>query len=107
MKHYLLSALFAVPALCSVANANATVTPMSKYLENRLTNVCEAVLTDSPNKLRRAVKESGISYNALMRGLKCNGMDPITFGLKNNATVSAQYFASRSTAVEKDLLAKQ
>ena len=89
--------------------AQAKTNFMEIRLEDNLIDICEALKSDSKLKLRRAIKKSGFKEHAVMQGLVCNGMDPITFALSENANVTAHYAAVKSgvkyiTVAQKQLL---
>ncbi|MFC3123273.1 DUF3718 domain-containing protein [Agaribacter flavus] len=69
---------------------------ISKSEENRLVKVCEAIQSNSRLQLSKTLKNTRLSHQAIMKGLVCNGDDPISFALKNGAVKNAKYLAHRS-----------
>lgn len=74
--------------------------------EEKLVAVCVALKDNKKMALRKAVENLHVGYKNIARGLKCNGMDPITFALSHNAKDVAQFVANRSDVDYDDMLAK-
>ncbi|KXI27030.1 hypothetical protein AX660_02630 [Paraglaciecola hydrolytica] len=74
--------------------------------EKQLVNICKALQSNSKMKLNRAVSKSGLNYRSISKGLVCNGMDPVTFALRNNAQKTAELFARKGNLDYQTLLAK-
>jgi hypothetical protein len=79
---------------------------IDKNTEAHLVKVCEAIKSDSKISLYKAIEDSGISAKALGKGLVCNGYDPVTFAIVNNAQNTAKFMARRSDLDYNALLAK-
>lgn len=85
---------------------NAQARYIDKSLESRLVKICEAIKSNSKLKVHLAIKDSGIKARAVSKGLVCNGNDPVTFAILNNATTTAKFMASKSGVDYETLLAK-
>lgn len=85
----------------------ASVQAMDKSTEQTLIKICEALKSNNKGKLHRVVKHSYLNYKQISKGLVCNGMDPVTFALRNSATDTAELFARRSNMDYDMLLAKR
>ena len=79
---------------------------IDKNTEADLIKICEAIKSDSKLKVRRAIKYSGFTAKAVSEGLVCNGYDPVTFAMVNNAQNTAKYMATKSGVDYEALLAK-
>ena len=79
---------------------------IDKNTEADLIKICEAIKSDSKLKVRRAIKYSGFTDKAVSEGLVCNGYDPVTFAMVNNAQNTAKYMATKSGVDYEALLAK-
>lgn len=76
-------------------------------LEDKLVAVCQAIKDDSRIALHKAVKNSGVSYRRLARGLVCDGMDMYTFALQHGAENTGAVIARRTNLADESLTAKQ
>lgn len=65
------------------------------HMESDLVKICTAIRDNKPLRLQMAVKDSGVSYRALQKGLVCNGDDMFTFAEKNQAHASSALLAKR------------
>ena len=88
--------------LAGSAQANS----IDKKLEADLVKICEAIKSDSKYKVNRAIKNSGIKAKTISEGLVCNGYDPVTFAMVNNAQNTAKFMARKSGVDYEALLAK-
>jgi hypothetical protein len=79
---------------------------IDKNVEAHLVKICEAIKSDSKFKVNRAIKNSGIKAKKVSEALVCNGYDPVTFAMVNNAQNTAKYMASKSGVDYDALLAK-
>jgi hypothetical protein len=79
---------------------------IDKNTEANLIKICEALKSDSKLKLHVAIKDSGIKAKAIREGLICNGYDPVSFAIINNAQNTAKFMARKSRADYEALLAK-
>ncbi|GBL05030.1 DUF3718 domain-containing protein [Glaciecola sp. KUL10] len=70
--------------------------PVDPTVEKRLVAVCTAIKSGNKLSLKRAIKRAHLNERAIIEGLKCNGMDPITFAMSNGAPKNADYLAKRS-----------
>ena len=85
---------------------NAQASKIDTVTENNLIKVCEAIKSDSLIKVNVAVQESGINIRKIANGLVCNGFDPVSFALANNAEKTAKYMANKSNANHQELVAQ-
>lgn len=76
-------------------------------LEDKLVAVCQAIKDDSRIALHKAVKDSGVSYRRLAKGLVCDGMDMYTFALQHGAENTGSVIARRTNLEDQSLTAKQ
>ena len=79
---------------------------MDKNIEAHLIKICEAIKSDSKTRVRMAIKDSGIKAKKVSEGLVCNGYDPVTFAMLNNAQTTAKFMAHKSGVDYDALLAK-
>ena len=91
--------------LGGISSAQASKLPGA--LEDKLVAVCQAIKDDSRIELHRAVRDSGVSYRRLARGLVCDGMDMYTFALQHGANNTGAVIAKRTNLEEQSLTAKQ
>jgi hypothetical protein len=85
---------------------SAQANSIDKNIEVKLVKICEAIKSDSKHKVNRAIKNSGIKAKTVSEGLVCNGYDPVTFAMINNAQKTAKFMASKSGVDYEALLAK-
>lgn len=104
MKKLMVIAATSATLLLS-ANLHAA-TPINKQLETKLVQVCEALRSDSKLALHRALKSNRLSYKAIAEGLRCNGVDAVTFALQHDASNTADLVARRANIDISDMLAK-
>ncbi|MFT7009195.1 MAG: hypothetical protein ACJAXJ_003743 [Colwellia sp.] len=74
--------------------------------ESKLVKVCEAIKSDRLIKVNIAIKNSGVSIKQIANGLVCNGLDPVSFALANDAQKTAKFMAKRSNVNGQEFLAK-
>jgi hypothetical protein len=79
---------------------------LDKSIEANLVKICEAIKSDSKLRVYRAIKNSGIKAKTISEGLVCNGYDPVTFAMVNNAQKTAKFMARKSGVDYEALLAK-
>ncbi len=79
---------------------------MDKNTEANLVEICEAIKSDSKLKVHLAIKNSGIKARSISKGLVCNGHDPVSFAMINNAQNTAKFMARKSGVDYDALLAK-
>ena len=79
---------------------------IDKNTETHLVKICKAIKSDSQYKVDRAIKESGINAKKISQDLVCNGHDPVTFAIVNNAQSTAKFMAHKSGSDYEALLAK-
>ncbi len=77
-------------------SAQAGTTYIDKGLEKNLVKICKALKSDSKMKIKHAIENTHIRKEAVLRGLVCNGMTPLTFALSHNANESAQYLVGQN-----------
>ena len=85
---------------------NAQASKIDTTTENNLIKICEAIKSDSALKLHTAIRNSGIQTKQISNGLVCNGADPVSFALANDAQKTAKFMAKRSNADSQKFLAK-
>jgi hypothetical protein len=88
--------------LASSAQAHS----IDKQTEAHLVKICKAIKSDSEYKVNRAIKASGIKAKTISEGLVCNGYDPVTFAMINNAQNTAKFMARKGGVDYEALLAK-
>jgi hypothetical protein len=93
MKKVIISTIITAGFLLA---GNAQASNIDPVTESKLVNVCEAIKSDSTLKLHIAIKESGIASKKISSGLVCNGHDPVTFAMVNDAKKTAKYLAKKS-----------
>jgi hypothetical protein len=54
--------------------------------------------------VHRAIKNSGIKAKTVSEGLVCNGYDPVTFAMVNNAQKTAKFMARKNLWYVKEAL---
>tara|TARA_B100000809_G_C14668118_1_gene362155 strand:+ start:58 stop:372 length:315 start_codon:yes stop_codon:yes gene_type:complete len=85
---------------------NAQANSINKNTETHLIKICKAIKSDSQYRVNRAIKNSGIKAKTISEGLVCNGYDPVTFAMVNNALTTAKFMAKKSGVDYNALLAK-
>jgi hypothetical protein len=103
MKNVILSTIVAASILLSGSIQAKYIDPVT---EDHLVKICKAIKSDSKIELRRAIKESGLGIQNITQGLVCNGADPVTFAIVNDAQKNARFLASRSGLSYEELVAK-
>ncbi|MFT6249706.1 MAG: hypothetical protein ACJAZQ_002925 [Cognaticolwellia sp.] len=103
MKNVLISSIITAGILLA---GNAQASNLDSVTENNLVKVCEAIKSDSTLKLHTAIRNSGITIKAISNGLVCNGYDPVTFAIVNDAKNTAKYMAKKSNINYEQLVAK-
>ncbi|MFT4994090.1 MAG: hypothetical protein ACI965_001112 [Paraglaciecola sp.] len=103
MKKILISTIITTGILLA---GNAQANYISPVTESKLVKVCEAIKSDRLIKVNIAVKNSGISMKKIANDLLCNGVDPVSFALANDAQKTAKYMAKRSNTNSQKSLAK-
>jgi hypothetical protein len=103
MKKAILVAVLSASVLLAGSVQANYIDPIT---ERSLVNICKALKSDSKIRLLIAVKNSHLNYKVLAKALVCNGHDPVTFALINNANKTAKFMAARSDVDYDTLLAK-
>ena len=85
---------------------NVQANHIDKNTEANLVKICEAIKSDSKLQVHRAIKNSGIRAKEVSKGLVCNGYDPVTFAMINNAQSTAKFMARKGGLDYDALLAK-
>ncbi|MFT6898766.1 MAG: cytosine/adenosine deaminase-related metal-dependent hydrolase [Paraglaciecola sp.] len=105
MKKLLLVSVLSLGLLVGgAAHADYYISPQ---LEKSLVNICEAIRSNSRIKLHVAIKNSGISVKRAMKGLVCNGQDPLTFAQLNGSDKTGKLLAGKVNADYPQRLAKR
>lgn len=103
-KVFLCSVSMAAMTLCSgYANAGSFYGNM---YEKELIKICKAAKENKLVKLKREVRNVGISYRRLQSKLKCNGVTLMDFAIDNNAQDTALYIARHVRIDANVVLAK-
>jgi len=103
MKTVFISTILTAGILLAGSVQANTINPST---ESNLIEVCEAIKSDSVIKVNVAVRDSGIGMKQIANGLVCNGYDPVSFALANDAEKTAQYMAKKSTDNNQEMVAK-
>ena len=103
MKKVLISTIIAAGTLLM---GNAQASYIDPVIESKLVKVCEAIKSDSKLKLHAAIRDSGLRTKQVTNGLVCNGYDPVTFAIVNDAVKTAKYLAKQSNVNYEELLVK-
>jgi hypothetical protein len=93
MKKLLISTIITAGILLAGSAQASNIDPL---VESKLVEVCEAIKSDSLVKVNAAVRESGIGIKKIANSLVCNGHDPVSFALANDAEKTAQYMSAKS-----------
>ncbi|WP_296052963.1 DUF3718 domain-containing protein [uncultured Alteromonas sp.] len=105
IRSALLAGTTVVATFGGIASAQAGNLP--EAMEDKLVAVCQAIKDDSRIELHKAVRDSGVSYRRLARGLVCDGMDMYTFAMQHGADNTGAVIAKRTNLEEPSLTAKQ
>lgn len=100
-KFSLITLFLAVVSINS--GAHAQMVREGTQLEKDLIRICKAIKSDRKLRIKQAIKKSGVQPKAIAKGLSCNGMDPISFAIHNDAKKSADYFAHFKAKTNKRL----
>jgi len=103
MKKLLISTIITAGILLAGSAQANYIDPVT---ESKLVKVCEAIKSDRLIKVNVAVKNSGISIKQIANGLVCNGLDPVSFALANDAQKTAKFMAKRSNVIDREFVAK-
>jgi hypothetical protein len=103
MKKLLISTIITAGILLA---GNAQAVSLDSVTEGNLVKVCKAIKSDSLIKVKVAVRESGISIRKIANGLVCNGADPVSFALANDAEKTAKYMAKKVSINHQEFVAK-
>jgi hypothetical protein len=103
MKKVIISTILTAGILLT---GNAQAINIDPVLESKLVKVCEAIKSDSLLKVNVSVRDSGVGIRTIANNLVCNGVDPVSFALANDAVRTAKYMAQRSTVNGQEFLAK-
>jgi hypothetical protein len=103
MKKTLISTIIVAGILLA---GNAQASNIDSVVESKLVKVCEAIKSDSPIKVNTAVRNSGAGIKHIANSLVCNGVDPVSFALANNAEKTAKYMAQKGNVNYAELVVK-
>ena len=103
MKKLLLSSIITAGILLA---GNAQASNIDSVVEGKLVKVCEAIKSDSLINVNIAVRNSGVAMKQISNSLVCNGVDPVSFALANDAEKTAKYLAQKSNVNYAELVAK-
>ncbi|MFQ3198203.1 MAG: cytosine/adenosine deaminase-related metal-dependent hydrolase [Paraglaciecola sp.] len=105
MKKLLLVTVIGLGLLAGgTAHADNYISPQ---IEKSLVNICEAIRSNSRIKLHLAIKNSGLNVKRMMKGLVCNGQDPLTFAQLNGADKTGKLLAGSVNADYSERLVKR
>ena len=103
MKKVIISTILTAGFLLAGSAQASNIDPV---VESKLVEVCEAIKSDNLSKVNDAVKDSGVSIKKLANSLVCNGQNPVSFAMANDAGKIAQYMAAKSTTNHQELLVR-
>lgn len=103
MKKLLLSTIITAGILLA---GNAQASKIDPTTESKLVKICEAIKSDNTFKLHTAIRDSGIRTKQISNGLVCNGYDPVSFAIVNDAKNTAKYMAKKGNVNYQELVAK-
>jgi hypothetical protein len=103
MKKIILGNIIAAGILLA---GSAQANYIDKNTEANLVKICEAIKSNSKIKLHIAIRHSGFKAKAINDGLVCNGYDPVTFAIVNNAQNTGKFMANKGGVNYEALLAK-
>ena len=103
MKKLLISTIITAGILLA---GNAQAVNIDSVTEGNLVKICNAIKSDSLIKVKVAVQESGVSIREIADGLVCNGIDPVSFALANDAEKIAKYMSKKSNINHQGFVAK-
>jgi len=103
MKKVIISTIISTSFLLAATAQASVINPAT---ESNLVEVCEAIKSDSVIKVNVAIRDSGLGMKQIANGLVCNGYDPVSFALANDAEKTAQYMAKKSIDNNQKMVAK-
>jgi hypothetical protein len=107
MKKLLISTIITAGILLT---GNAQANYINPDTESKLVKICEAIKSGRLIKVHVAVRDSGIGIKQIANGLVCNGNNPVSFALANDAKKTAKYMAKymakKSNVHHQESLAK-
>jgi hypothetical protein len=92
MKKVIISTIITAGILLA---GSAQAANIDSVVEGKLVNICEAIKSDSVIKVNAAINDSGLNMKQITNDLVCNGYDPISFAMVNEAEKTAQYMAKK------------
>ena len=102
MKKVIISTILTAGIVLAGSAQASYIDPVT---EGNLVKVCEAIKSDSVIKVNVAVRESGLGMKQIAKGLVCNGHDPVSFALVNDAEKTAKFMARKSNLKNQELVA--
>ncbi len=75
----------------------------TNYYEKDLIKICESAKDNKVSKLKRQVRQLGVSYKKLQNRLKCNGVTLMDFAIEHNAEETAMHIA-RKASIDPDVV---
>jgi hypothetical protein len=103
MKKVIISTILTAGILLAGSAQAELIDPVT---ESKLVEICEAIKSDSVIKVHTVVRKSGLGMRKVANGLVCNGADPVSFALANDAEKTAKYMAKKSNVNYEELVAK-
>ncbi len=93
--------------IASIGFTSASSATIRDSHEETLVNICKALKSDKPSRLRSVMKKARISYKQINEGLVCNGQNAIDFALLHNADKTALFVARKTKQDINSLVAKR
>jgi hypothetical protein len=103
MKKIIISSIISAGILLA---GNVQASNIDSVVERKLIKVCEAIKSDSLAEVNDAVRNSGVAIKQIASSLVCNGADPVSFALTNDAEKTAEYMAQKSNVNFEQLVVK-
>ncbi|WOT04546.1 DUF3718 domain-containing protein [Shewanella youngdeokensis] len=77
------------------ASSISVVTPVLANQDQLAANICNYVVSDDKNRLRKKLKESRVKLRNIYRGVTCNGDSLLRTAMKSNANAVGTFVAKR------------
>jgi hypothetical protein len=100
MKKVIISTIITAGILLA---GNAQASYIGSVTEAKLVQVCKAIKSDSLSDLHVAIRDSGLGMKQIISGLVCNGEDPVTFALVNDAEKTAKYMVKMQRKLRRTI----
>lgn len=93
--------------ITSIGFTGAASAKIKDSREESLIRICEALISDKPIRLKRAMKKAGVSFKQVNEGLVCNGENAINFALLHDAGKTAGLVARKTRQDIDSMIAKR